>query len=187
MSTETISKAPHALYRFYNSADVLLYIGLTVNIGARFSDHRLEKPWWTEISRIALEHFPDRRSVAAAERAAIIAEKPLHNVQHNGARSTAAPANASGERLRFGLEVGFVVALVTDLPGGLQCFVGEVQAIDDLGVRITLVDWIVGMFNSRDLFVTWHHVLGASVWTEEHSIFPGELERVQNKWNGDQD
>lgn len=72
----------HALYRFFSADGVLLYIGITADIPTRFRDHKAGKPWWLEIAHVAIEHFPDRASVLAAEKRAIIAEKPRWNVQH---------------------------------------------------------------------------------------------------------
>jgi hypothetical protein len=74
----------NTLYRFYGADDLLLYIGLTCNPGQRFMHHRDNKEWWSEIIRIALEQFPDREALVAAERAAIKAEKPLYNIKMNG-------------------------------------------------------------------------------------------------------
>lgn len=73
---------PHALYRFFDAEGVLLYIGITADVPARFQKHRDDKPWWGEVARIAMEPFPDRPSVLAAERRAIKAEMPRWNVQH---------------------------------------------------------------------------------------------------------
>lgn len=76
----------HALYRFYDESGVLLYVGITANIGSRFKQHSAEKPWWTEVDRITLEHHPDRPTVLEAERRAIQAEAPRHNIAHNRGR-----------------------------------------------------------------------------------------------------
>ncbi len=74
----------HALYRFFGSADQLLYIGITLNPASRFTQHRHDKPWWAEVARITLEPYPTREAVIAAERRAIGNEQPIHNVIHNG-------------------------------------------------------------------------------------------------------
>jgi hypothetical protein len=75
--------SPHALYRFFGADGSLLYIGLTMNPGTRWPSHAREKPWWLAVHTVTIEHFPDRPSVEAAERAAIRAERPRHNVVHN--------------------------------------------------------------------------------------------------------
>lgn len=78
-----LASRPHALYRFYDTHDRLLYIGITVHLPTRLGNHRNDKPWWQDIARMTVEAFPDRPTVEAAEKAAIAAERPLYNTQHN--------------------------------------------------------------------------------------------------------
>lgn len=73
------------LYRFYNSADELLYIGIAGNPGRRFSEHAKTKPWWPQVARSTMEHHSSRGAALAAEERAIRTERPLHNVVHNRA------------------------------------------------------------------------------------------------------
>lgn len=74
---------PHALYRFWDDNNNLLYVGITVHLPNRVAQHRGEKEWWTEIATITIEHHPDRESVLEAEHAAIRTEHPVWNVIHN--------------------------------------------------------------------------------------------------------
>ncbi len=74
---------PHALYRFYDSAGALLYVGITLNPTHRWKKHRDGKPWWAEVMRIQLEQYPDRPKVLDAERTAILTEHPRYNIVHN--------------------------------------------------------------------------------------------------------
>lgn len=76
-------RTPHALYRFYDAQGSLLYIGITLNPSQRWATHSKDKPWWSDVANITIEQHPDRASVLAAERAAILAEGPRHNVVHN--------------------------------------------------------------------------------------------------------
>lgn len=72
------------LYRLYDVDAVLLYVGISWNPGQRFTlGHSLDKPWWADVAHTTLEHFPTRAAALVAERAAIVAERPLHNVVHN--------------------------------------------------------------------------------------------------------
>ena len=73
----------HVLYRFYDTAGELLYVGVTVHLPNRLTDHRHTKPWWTHADRITLEHYPTRAAVLEAERTAIQKERPKWNVVHN--------------------------------------------------------------------------------------------------------
>lgn len=86
-------RRPHALYRFWDSSDVLLYIGITMNPGERWKQHRAEKPWWFEVAKVTVENYPDRKSVLDAERDAIIAEGPKYNIVYN------VPLPPVGERI----------------------------------------------------------------------------------------
>lgn len=72
--------SPTTLYRLYDSADDLLYIGIGGNPGRRFEQHRTEKPWWGDVARIALEHHPTRDAALKAELTAIRTENPRHNI-----------------------------------------------------------------------------------------------------------
>lgn len=77
----------HALYRFYDTTGTLLYVGITADPGARWRKHAHGKPWWHEITQITIETHPTRAAVLEAERAAIITEKPRHNIVHNSGSS----------------------------------------------------------------------------------------------------
>lgn len=78
-----LNEQPHALYRFYDRSQVLLYVGITVSLPTRLTSHRTKKPWWTLIHHVDVEHFATRDEALAAERTAIRAEKPLYNIVHN--------------------------------------------------------------------------------------------------------
>lgn len=74
---------PHALYRFFDASDVLLYVGITASLGVRMGNHSKGKPWCTAVHHVAIDHFPTRQAALNAERRAIREEQPLHNQQHN--------------------------------------------------------------------------------------------------------
>ena len=82
------------------------------------------------------------------------------------------------------LEAGMLVALsVTPDTTPHTAPVGEIQAVDEHGVRITLMDWIVGTFTGSDLFVPWRNVEAAMVFTSEHSreLFGDDAARWQKR------
>lgn len=92
----------HTLYRHYDDAGRLLYVGITTSLtcnsyaaypyailnhktrqpsstrGARLTHHK-SQPWYPQIKTITLEQFPDRAAAENAERWAIHDEKPLYN------------------------------------------------------------------------------------------------------------
>lgn len=74
------------LYRFYDDADRLLYVGISLNAAKRASEHRKDKPWWNEVHRMEVEHLTaDRHSAEQIEKSAIVNEQPIYNIVHNGA------------------------------------------------------------------------------------------------------
>ena len=84
------NRSPHALYRFYDAGGTLLYVGVTLNPVSRWKQHSKDKPWWADVADIKVERHDDRRAVLAAERDAIIRERPRYNVVHNGTRAGSA-------------------------------------------------------------------------------------------------
>ncbi len=67
---------PHAVYRVYDSAELLVYVGLSQRPEIRIAYHRSSALWRTLISRWTEEWYPDRREAAKAEQAAIDLELP---------------------------------------------------------------------------------------------------------------
>lgn len=68
------------LYRHFDAADRLLYVGISLSTVARLSQHMLGSPWAGEIARITVERFATREEAALAELRAIVEERPLHNI-----------------------------------------------------------------------------------------------------------
>lgn len=68
-----------ALYRLYDEAGTLLYIGISHDPRIRFEQHAREKPWWPQVARREIQWFDDRPSAARTEADAIRAEDPEHN------------------------------------------------------------------------------------------------------------
>jgi predicted GIY-YIG superfamily endonuclease len=88
-SAITPAERTQALYRFFGANAQLLYIGITANLPGRLEAHSAGKPWWADVAEIKIEHLPTREAALKAERTAIVAEKPLHNIQHNQRRTRA--------------------------------------------------------------------------------------------------
>lgn len=85
------------LYRFYGTSDRLLYIGISLSAVHRAKEHRATQIWWPDVARMEVEHLDvsSRAEAEAIERAAIGAERPVHNVTHSR-------YGFSSERLREG-------------------------------------------------------------------------------------
>lgn len=78
-----------ALYRHFDAAGQLLYVGASINPYARTSMHSSQSAWFRQVVRIEMEWFADGVSLMCAEKAAIERERPLINRQHNPAREPA--------------------------------------------------------------------------------------------------
>lgn len=67
------------VYRCFDSAGNLLYIGSTFQRNQRFRSHELTSQWWAQAADIKLEKFQSIAEARFAEAKAIFAEKPPHN------------------------------------------------------------------------------------------------------------
>src|SRR4051812_48825187 len=90
---------PTELYRHFDKKGQLLYIGISLSTAARLMEHRSGSGWAGKIATITIERFRSRKVALEAERLAIQAEHPIHNVtgKLRGFRVTATSAfNAVG-------------------------------------------------------------------------------------------
>jgi len=76
------------LYRHFDKDGNLLYVGISINAFQRLSQHKNSSSWFDEITRVEIERYPSRSAVEAAEKKAIIDEKPIHNKRFNGDNPT---------------------------------------------------------------------------------------------------
>jgi prevent-host-death family protein len=72
-----------ALYRLIDAGGVLLYVGISDDVGRRWSQHLKQKTWWPQVHRQTVDWHPSRAAAEAAEAAAIQIEQPVHNVRHS--------------------------------------------------------------------------------------------------------
>lgn len=80
----------HTLYRLWNAAHELLYVGITDDPQTRWRAHRRQKSWWHEVAYQTFEHHNSRAELEAAEIVAIKAERPLYNIAHSWSTPAAA-------------------------------------------------------------------------------------------------
>lgn len=72
-----------AVYRLFGSDDVLLYIGMSGDPEVRWQQHSYGRKWWPDVRRETVRWYDTRDEAAAAEKAAIRAERPKYNLRHN--------------------------------------------------------------------------------------------------------
>lgn len=69
------------------------------------------------------------------------------------------------------LQPGYWVALtLKPHTAPLRCYVGKVQGVDEHGVRLTLVDWVVGAAVNWDFFAPWESITSALIATPDHDV-----------------
>jgi hypothetical protein len=78
---QSIDDRPCHLYRHFDTAGVLLYVGISLSTLNRLAQHKTDSHWFEEIARIEIERHPSRAAALAAERKAIANENPRHNLQ----------------------------------------------------------------------------------------------------------
>lgn len=69
-----------ALYRCFDRAGRLLYVGVSLNPIGRIAQHRGNSRWFEGVARVDIEWLPNRAAAIAAEAVAIARELPLWNV-----------------------------------------------------------------------------------------------------------
>jgi hypothetical protein len=191
------------LYRLFAADGELLYIGVSYSAIARYAQHKVTQPWIGDVARVEIETRDcTRHEIEAAEREAIIAERPRHNVVHNGptkVQPARAPRESAGERSRW-LAIGDVVAL--GMKDG-SCPVGQVAAdsfsdprLPASTIVLDLLDFWSGYFGATQQIVYMGDVvrgMAAEIMSATDKFFEGypkdatvydtaPLGRFQTRW-----
>lgn len=74
---------PTSVYRYYDIAGVLIYVGITKTGVNRNRQHNADKEWWQWVASQQVEHFPSRDVAHENEIALIQKYRPPFNKQHN--------------------------------------------------------------------------------------------------------
>jgi len=68
-----------ALYRHFDADGELLYVGISLSVMQRLSQHS-SSPWSDKIARVEIEHLESREAALEAEGKAIASENPAFNI-----------------------------------------------------------------------------------------------------------
>lgn len=82
-SMDSVPPVPTSVYRYYDTTDILIYVGITSRGMQRQSEHNQGKEWWQYVTRQEVEHFPSRQKALRRERDLILAHNPPFNKQQN--------------------------------------------------------------------------------------------------------
>jgi predicted GIY-YIG superfamily endonuclease len=74
------------LYRLYGDDQRLIYLGIAIDVAARFKQHS-KRVWWSRVGAATVEEFATRREALTAETAAIRSEGPQFNIAQAGDRA----------------------------------------------------------------------------------------------------
>lgn len=74
---------PTSVYRYYDRAGLLIYVGITRQGMGRNAQHNSKAEWWGYVSSQDVEHYASRDEAAAREKQLIRRFRPPFNKQHN--------------------------------------------------------------------------------------------------------
>lgn len=95
MKPETRTQTHH-IYRCWNAAGDLLYIGCTSEVEKRFNYHRTQTQWWRDVARIETLEINLGRKIALGIEAMLIRdEQPLMNTLFNHKKGPIVPRSES--------------------------------------------------------------------------------------------
>lgn len=69
----------YVVYRHFNCEGDLLYVGMTSNVCARNLQHKNISHWFSQVSKITLDWFSEKKEAKDAEASAICSENPKYN------------------------------------------------------------------------------------------------------------
>ncbi len=75
-----VQKVETALYRHFAADGTLLYVGISLSVAARLSQHMHGSRWAAEIARVEVTQYPYRAAAVEAEQDAIRSERPKFNI-----------------------------------------------------------------------------------------------------------
>jgi excinuclease UvrABC nuclease subunit len=111
-----MSETQTALYRHFDKSGALLYVGISLDQARRLSQHTKGSRWKNDIADVKIEYFDSRELALEAERAAIMAEAPKHNIVYRDSKPSklakVSDTKASALRANLGLSVAAMAQLV---------------------------------------------------------------------------
>lgn len=113
--SRTYDRELHFMYRMYDAAGDLLYLGIAYEPLARIPGHR-RKPWADEVRTVTIEPMGPlvRYEALRVENETIQAERPRHNVVGNGPASKR-PEDLERAAVSFGRRMGWALGEAASL------------------------------------------------------------------------
>lgn len=137
------------LYRHFDDEGQLLYVGISLSAVNRLSQHKGSAQWFSKIAEVRVEKFSTREEALAAEKAAIISEKPKFNIKCANLKGTQMLKNEIKPVTEFSLVGRFFHVFREEGFVNLQ---GVVRSkIDDRNYLVQLFSWFDG--SPTELFI----------------------------------
>ncbi|MFF4448755.1 GIY-YIG nuclease family protein [Streptomyces sp. NPDC001502] len=97
-----MTETPTAVYRLYDAAGYLLYVGSSGDPTRRWREHRKEMFWWREVARHERQWYASERLARAAEGEAICWEQARYNKGEPGpVLPSGVPRQPHGARIAY--------------------------------------------------------------------------------------
>lgn len=80
MPTGPVDMGNTSLYRFFDSKEKLIYVGIAKDALRRLNQHSKGKDWFSAVATVRIERFESRIAALRAEELAIQREKPMANI-----------------------------------------------------------------------------------------------------------
>lgn len=155
MDQTTHSHVTHHLYRHFDAAGVLLYVGVSFSAFARLAQHREASHWYSDIASMTIEKFLSRAELLDAESEAIQSERPLHNIIYANYKRPPPSARATEAKFALIRHVTFKpVFSVKEAAECLQISGARIRALVAAG-RLGTINFKDG-FKERMLISGWH-------------------------------
>lgn len=79
MTRQGIDRGRTAVYRFFDAHDVLLYVGITRTLSARWANHAKTKAWWPLVATKEADWHPTRAQASIEEQRIIEDDGAVYN------------------------------------------------------------------------------------------------------------
>ena len=97
---------PTTLYRYFNSSNELLYVGISKSPMQRLEEHKYRAAWFESAESVKFEKFDTRDAALKAESIAIKNENPIFNIQNKPKQ----PKKITEEKpLLYGVDNDFLI------------------------------------------------------------------------------
>lgn len=71
---------PAVVYRYFNGAGLVLYVGVSQDFSKRWATHSKQQVWWDQVARCTVDFYASWPEATEVEDIAIATERPVYNL-----------------------------------------------------------------------------------------------------------